>query len=87
MGPVEQFSYGISDLRQAIINDYAYLCYQIGEQPDETSLQEYKEKVEVMGIEELISETSVIETNDFKIDELADYIELWSKYSEYSTLV
>ena len=87
-GRSEQFSYGISDLRQAVINDYAYLCYQDrGTQPDETSLQEYKEKVEVMGIEELISETSVIETNDFKIDELADYIELWSKYSEYSTLL
>ena len=87
-GKSEQINLGISDLRQAVMNDYAYLCYQDrGTQPDETSLQEYKEKVEAMGIKELLSETSVIETNDFRIDELVDYIEFWSRYSGYSELL
>ena len=40
-----------------------------------------------MGIQELLSETSVIETNDFRIDELVDYIEFWSRYSGYSELL
>ena len=77
--------YGIDDLRQSVINDYAYLCYQDGgTQPDETSLEQYKKNVEEMSIDELVSETSVIETSEFKADELLDYIELWLKFSKYA---
>jgi hypothetical protein len=84
-GQSSHVRYGIDDLRQSVINDYAYLCYQDGgTQPDETSLEEYKKNVETMSVEELISETSVIETSEFKIDELIDYMELWLKYSEYA---
>ena len=70
---------------KSVINDYAYLCYQDGgTQPDETSLEQYKKNVEEMSIDELVSETSVIETSEFKVDELIDYIELWLKYSKYA---
>ena len=84
-GQTSKVEYGIDDLRESVINDYAYLCYQDGgTQPDETSLEEYKKNVSTMSAEELISETSVIETSKFKVDELIDYIELWLKYSEYT---
>lgn len=84
-GQSSQVGYGIDELRQAVINDYAYLCYQdLGTKPDETALEEYKKNVYEMSVDELVSETSVIETSEFKIDELIDYMELWLKFSEYA---
>lgn len=77
-GQASQVKYGIKELRQAVINDYAYLCYEDGgTKPDETSLQQFKKDVATMNKEDLLSETSVIETNAFKADELVDYIEAW----------
>ena len=86
-GQASQVAYGVEDLRQAVINDYAYLCYQDGgTQPDETSLEEFKKNVKAMSLNELMSETSVIETSAFKTDELVDYIKAWINKSEFAEL-
>ena len=86
-GQASQVEYGVEDLRQAVINDYAYLCYQDGgTQPDETSLEEFKKNVKAMSLNELMSETSVIETSAFKTDELVDYIKAWINKSEFAEL-
>lgn len=85
-GQASRVYYGIDHLRQAVINDYAYLCYQDGgTQPDEISLEDFKKNVKAMSLGELISETSVIETSEFRIDEIIEYIEFWIKKSEYAS--
>ncbi|WP_244272444.1 tetratricopeptide repeat protein [Synechococcus sp. N5] len=86
-GQASQIKYGIKELRQAVINDYAYLCHEDGgTKPDETSLQQFKKDVATMSREELLSETSVIETSAFKADELVDYIEVWIDKCEFAEL-
>ena len=39
-----------------------------------------------MSLNELMSETSVIETSAFKTDELVDYIKAWINKSEFAEL-
>ena len=81
--------YSIGQLRQAVINDYAYLCYQDGgTQPDETSLEDFKKKVAKMSWDELLKETSISEDVNPSLDfSLRDYIESWLAKSEYADLI
>lgn len=82
-GQHSQVEYGIDDFRQAVINDYAYACYQDGgTQPDEIPLKQYKKDVEAMSCEELIAEASI----DLQLDEMVDYIEMWLRESVYAEL-
>ena len=81
--------YSIGQLRQAVINDYAYLCYQDGgTQPDERSLEDFKKKVAKMSWDELLKETSISEDVNPSLDfSLRDYIESWLAKSEYADLI
>jgi len=48
------------------------------------AIQKRIKQREVKNLDELVSEISVIESSEFKIDELIDYMDLWLKYSEYA---
>ena len=80
--------YSIEQLRQAVINDYAYLCYQDGgTKPDEKTLEDYKNEVAEMSWEELMRETSVDEDEDPQLKfSLLDYMESWLNRSGYADL-
>ena len=80
----------IEKLRQAVINDYAFLCADDGgTTADEISLEDYKKSVSEMTWEQLMEETSVNTDkptgNPFDMT-LEEYVEHWEAKSEYADL-
>ena len=85
----EKTEYTIEQLRQAVINDYAFQCYQDGgTKGDETSLKDYKLQVQSWTWDELIEETHIIsEEEGFRFScSLSDYMDSWLNRSEYANL-
>ena len=85
----EKTEYTIEELRQAVINDYAFQCYQDGgTKADETSLKDYKAQVSNWTWEELMEETHIIsEEESFRFScSLSDYMDSWLDRSEYADL-
>lgn len=80
--------YTIEQLRQAVINDYAYLCFgDGGTQSDETSLEDFKLNAASMSWEELMQETSVIENENPKLNHpLSEYMETWLDRTMYAEM-
>ena len=80
--------YTIEQLRQAVINDYAYLCFgDGGTQSDETSLEDFKINVASMSWDELMKETSVIESDNPKLNHpLSEYMETWLDRTIYAEM-
>lgn len=80
----------IEQLRQSVINDYAYLCADDGgTQSDEISLEDYKKSVSEMSWDELMQETSVNvdEPSDKPYERtLEEYVNIWEARSEYAEL-
>ena len=80
----------IEQLRQAVINDYAYLCAnEGGTESDEISLEDYKKSVSEMTWEQLMEETSVnSEEPSNKPGErtLEEYVEIWVARTQYADL-
>lgn len=85
----DKTKYTIEQLRQAVINDYAFQCYQDGgTKADETSLKEYKSQVQNWTWDELMEETHMIcEEESFRFsNSLSDYMDSWSNRSDYADL-
>ena len=85
----EKTEYTIEELRQAVINDYAFQCYQDGgTKADETSLKDYKAQVSNWTWEELMEETHIIsEEESFRFScSLSDYMDSWLNRSEYADI-
>lgn len=80
----------IEHLRQAVINDYAYLCAnEGGTESDEISLEDYKKSVSEMTWEQMMEETSVnAEEPSGKPYEmtLEEYVEIWVARTQYADL-
>lgn len=80
----------IEQLRQSVINDYAYICADDGgTESDEMSLEDYKKSVSEMSWEELMQETSVnVDEPSGKPYEmtLEEYVSIWGARSEYAEL-
>jgi hypothetical protein len=80
----------IEQLRQSVINDYAYLCADDGgTQSDEISLEDYKKSVSEMSWDALMQETSVNvdEPSDKPYERtLEEYVNIWEARSEYAEL-
>jgi len=81
----------IEQLRQSVINDYAYICADDGgTESDEMSLDDYKKSVSEMSWEELMQETSVNvdEPSDKPYDmTLEEYVNIWGARSNYAELI
>ena len=91
VGPQESVvatDYTIDQLRQAVINDYAYLCFgDGGTQSDETSLEDFKLNAASMSWEELMEETSVINSDNPKLNyQLSEYMGAWLNKTEYAEM-
>ena len=80
----------IEQLRQSVINDYAYICADDGgTESDEMSLEDYKKSVSEMSWEELMQETSVNvdEPSDKPYEmTLEEYVNIWGARSNYAEL-
>ncbi|QNI87716.1 hypothetical protein [Synechococcus sp. ROS8604] len=81
----------IEQLRQSVINDYAYICADDGgTESDEMSLDDYKKSVSEMSWEELMQESSVNvdEPSDNPYDmTLEEYVNIWGARSNYAELI
>ena len=86
----EKIEITIEQLRQAVINDYAYLCAdEGGTESDEISLEDYKKSVSEMTWEKLMEETSVNakEPSDKPHEmTLEEYVEIWGARTQYADL-
>ena len=80
-------TFKIEQLREAVINDYAYLCYEDGgTEEDEVSLEDFKTNMSTATWEKLMLETSVnceVKTGKPGESTLEDYIETWGGESVY----
>lgn len=75
----------MEDLRRAVINDYAKLCFNDGYTlPDEITLEDYKIQVAGMSRDELIEETWVVDKTSE--EELQHYIDAFLKQDQYATM-
>lgn len=73
------------DLKRAVINDYAKLCFSDGgTQADEITLADFKAKVETMTREELVEETWYIE-NDPKYT-LESFVDAFLNQDQYADM-
>ena len=86
----EKIEITIEQLRQAVINDYAYICAdEGGTESDEIFLEDYKKSVSEMTWEQLMEETSVnVEEPSDKPHEmtLEEYVEIWGDRTQYADL-
>ena len=84
-------TFTIEQLREAVINDYAYLCYEDGgTEEDEISLEDFKTARLTDTWDELMKETSVnceVKTGKPGESTLEDYIETWGGESVYVDVV